>query len=110
MPIVKVTNISSEFIPATGGQLRSRTVSTAAVDWMNFTPSGHTKYFVWSLSGGDVRITIDGSDPTASSGYLIADGSTGVWNTTWADAVRAIRAGATDGVFQILEADTKGGY
>lgn len=110
MPIAKITNLSYEFIPASGGSLRSRTVSSTAIDWLNFTPSSHTKYFVWSVSGGDVRITIDGSDPTASSGYVIADGSTGVWNLTFADAVRAIREDATDAVFHILEVDTKGGY
>ncbi len=110
MPITKVTNLSSEYRPVTGGSHRTRTVSSTAVAWLNFSPASNTKYFAWTLEGGDIRITIDGSDPTASVGYVVANGSSGTWNVDFADAVRAIRSGATDGVFQIMECDVKGGY
>lgn len=110
MPITKITNVSSEFIPTTANTHRQVTIGATAADWLSFTPTSGTKYLVWSLSGGDVRITVDGSDPDASTGYVIADGSTGVWNPKFADDVIAIRSGATDGVFDIMEVDAIGGY
>ena len=110
MALTQITNLSSEYIPATGGAHRQVTVAGTAMDWLNFSPSARTKYFVWAVTGGEVRITIDGSDPTASVGYPIAIGATGVWSVQFADSVRAIRTGATSGVFEVMEVDTIGGY
>lgn len=110
MPITKITNLSYEFIPATAGAQQQSVAGAAVTEFMNFTPAPSTKYLHWTLTGGGVRYTIDGSDPSAIDGNVIADGSSGVWNLTYADHVRIIRSGASDGTFDIQELDTRGGY
>ena len=93
-----------QLIPNGTVAMRTITVSTSAVNFINTTPlNGNTKHVFWTLTGGNARMTIDGSTPTASAGHQIQAGSSGCWSAVWANSAKVIREGATDAVFAISE-------
>lgn len=112
MPIVKVTNLSYEFIPASGGAQHQVTAGSTASDFLSFTPASSTKYYSISVTGGGLYYTIDGSDPVVATpnGNALPEGSSAVWNKVFAESVKIIRSGASDAVINVQELDTKGGY
>lgn len=111
MPIVKVTNLSYEFIPATGGAQHQVTAGAAASDFLSFTPASSTKYFNLSVTGGGFYYTIDGSDPEAATphGNLLPEGSSAVINKIYAETIKIIRSGASDAIINVQEVDVRGG-
>lgn len=57
-----------------------------------------TTHIFWTSETADVRVTFDGSTPTAANGHVIPAGSSGVWRRELAQAARFIRNGAVSAV------------
>jgi hypothetical protein len=57
-----------------------------------------TTQVFWTLEGGPVRVTFDGSAPTITNGHLMSQADSGLWSKATATAAKFIRTTATDGV------------
>lgn len=82
--------------------MRTLSVSGTATNFIVAALSANTSHVYWSLQGADVRLTIDGSNPTVSSGHFFADGNSGIWSVGWAKNAKVIAISGT-GVFTISE-------
>lgn len=104
MANARIVNGPMQVIPNGTVASRQVTVSNSAISVINTTALDSNTTHVWySLTGGNIRIQIDGTNPTTTVGHQIANGTNGIWSNTFAKAVKAIREGATDGVLQISQ-------
>ena len=98
----RVANIDGALAPMGGALMHEKTVAGTATALVGTMNRG-TKAVFWTVDGGDVRVTFDGTDPSATKGHLIMDGSSGTWSRGTAAAARAIRTGSDSGYFVASE-------
>lgn len=104
MANTRITNTPSQAIPQDGALHTQRTVSSAAVNVLNWTLNDNTQNVMLQFNGGSVRVTFDGTTtPTSTKGFLYTDGSSGYWTRNMLSKAKAIRAGSTDVVAEIQE-------
>lgn len=107
MSSARIVNGPMQLVPNGTVAMRVVTVSTSSINVVNTTTLDSNTTHVWySLTGGNLRVTTDGSTPTASYGHQIPDGTNGVWPFRFANALKAIREGATDGVLTLSQHNT----
>lgn len=89
------TRISNMYIrPAKGGECQDLAVSSTAVQ-LDTTKFGTVaREIVWSVETDSVRVTFDGTAPTASHGHVLAAGSSGTWSVETATAAKFLRVTA----------------
>lgn len=97
-PNVRSVNLDSELMPLEG-EGKQVTVSNSAVSMGGINESA--THVFWSLSDAQVRMTLDGSDPTTSKGHLLNIGANGVMSRRQFVAAKFIRTGSVDGVLYI---------
>ena len=102
MSNARITNGPMQLIPNGTVAMRYVTVSSSSVNVINTTPLDTYTSHVWvTVTGANIRITTDGSNPTASQGHQITAGSTMIWSAAMARAVKAIREGGVDATLTI---------
>jgi hypothetical protein len=79
-------------IPSTAADQRL-TITNAAVVQMS-TLASETTHVLWTLETNNVRVTLDGSNPTITNGHLFVAGASGVWKKELAIAAKFIAPGA----------------
>jgi hypothetical protein len=100
----RIVNTPSQAIPQDGTTHRQRTVSSSALDVVNWTLNGNTQHVFVQFTGADCRVTFDGAtDPTASLGFVYYAGAVAYWPRAMALKAKAIRAGSTDCVIEAQE-------
>lgn len=82
--------------------MRTLSVSGTASSFIVAPLNVNTSHIYWSLEGADVRLTIDGNNPTVASGHFFANGNSGIWSAGWARSAKVIAISGT-GVFTISE-------
>jgi hypothetical protein len=82
--------------------MRTLSVSGTATNFIVAALNPNTSHIYWTLDGADVRLTIDGSNPTASDGHVFKGGNSGIWSAGWAKNAKVIAVSGT-GVFTISE-------
>lgn len=89
------TRIANMYLrPAKGGTCQELTVSSTAVQ-LDTTKFGTVaREIVWSVETDSVRVTFDGTAPTASHGHLLPAGASGTWSVETASAARFLTTGA----------------
>jgi len=103
----RIVNTPSQAIPQAGAAHTQRTISSSAVSVLNHTLQAQTQHAIVQFNDADVRVTFDGSSPTASKGFLYVNGSTAYWTKEMLSAAKAIRTGSTDVVAEIQELNFK---
>lgn len=104
MPNARIVNTPSQAIPQNGTLHKQRTVSSTAVDVLNWTLATDTEHLLIQVNGADIRVTFDGTtDPTASKGFRLPANSSAYWTRTMALKAKAIREGSTDAVIEAQE-------
>lgn len=103
MANAKIVNTPSQAIPQDATAHTQRTVSSAAVDVINWTLNASTTHVMVQFNGANARVTFDGSTPTATKGFLYTDGGTGYWTRQMASKAKAIRTLSTDVTVEIQE-------
>ena len=91
MQLLPVSNVSHRNV-AVGGTAGNLIVASL---------NGETQHVYWTLSGCDVRFTIDGNAPTTTDGHIIKDGNSGIWSKAFANAAKVIAVSGS-GTFTIL--------
>jgi hypothetical protein len=100
----RITNSPAQARHANGTTHVQRTISSSAIDLINFTPSSECTHFFVQFTGATARVTFDGAtDPTASLGFTYVDSSSAFFLKDIALSAKAIRAGSTDVVAEIQE-------
>ena len=100
----RITNSPAQARSANGTTHVQRTISSTAVDLINFTPSAECTHIMVQFTGATARVTFDGStDPTSSLGFSYVDSSSAFLLKDLALSAKAIRAGSTDVVAEIQE-------
>ncbi|MDB4312098.1 hypothetical protein N9937_01580 [bacterium] len=96
-PNVRSANIDAEMMAMTG--LRERlVVSTSAVSLAEL-PANCTHVFM-SVDTQPVRMTMDGTTPTATVGHLMVPGEKWSMKRSQAASLKFIRSGGADGFVQ----------
>ena len=103
MSNARIVNGPMQLMPNSTVAMRTVTISSTAANVIASALDGNTTHVWWTLTGGNLRVTTDGTNPTASVGHVIPTGSNGIWPYRFANAVKAIREGATDGVLTISQ-------
>lgn len=75
--------------------------TAGGVQWAAFDED--TSHIFWQCQGAEVRVTFDGTAPTASHGLLLSVGDAGIWSTDLAEAAKFIRAGSSNAVLYCQE-------
>lgn len=99
----RVTNTPNQSIVQPTTAHIQRTISNAAVLVYNGTPNVDTTHVLVQFNGADVRVTFDGTAPTASLGFLYTNGSSAYWTRRFLVGAKAIRTAGTDAVAEIQE-------
>jgi hypothetical protein len=102
MSNAKVVNGPMQVIPVSNTTHRNLTVSSTATNFIVAALNANTSHVYWTLAGADMRMSIDGTTPTASDGHIIKDGNSGIWSRTWAESTKVIAVSGS-GVFTISE-------
>lgn len=89
-----IANLDANLVPNSSDGHKSETVSDTAVSLPGL--HANTTHVFWTVSGGPVRLRMDGTAPDANTGLYIASGSGGTWKKEVAQKVKLIRATATD--------------
>ena len=103
MANAKIVNTPSQAVPQDATVHTQRTISSSAVNVVDWTLNAYTTHVIVQFNGGSVRVTFDGSSPTASKGFLYTDGGTGYWTIQMARKAKAIRTATADVVGEIQE-------
>ena len=104
MANARIVNTPSQAIPQSGTTHRQRTISSSAIDLVNWTLNPLTTHVQVQFNDATARITMDGAtDPTASLGFVYVNGSSAYWTKNMISNIKAIRAGSTDVVAEIQE-------
>lgn len=82
--------------------MRTLSVTGTATNFIVAPLNPNTSHIYWTLDGADIRLTIDGSTPTALAGHVFKDGNSGIWSAGWAKNAKVISTSGT-GVFTISE-------
>lgn len=98
--VIKLQNVSSEMVrPNTSTELDATlAVSTTAVAFTTSDLASSCKYVRLQVQSNAVRVTYDGSAPTASNGEYIEPTQTTTVPRAVALQMRFIRAGSADAV------------
>lgn len=98
--VIKLQNVSSEMVrPNTTNELDATlAVSTAVVQFAAGDLAASCKYVRLQVQGNAVRITYDGSNPSASNGEYIEPTQTTTVPRAVALQMKFVRAGAADAV------------
>lgn len=91
-----------QVLPVSGTSMRTLSVGGTASNFIVAALNPNTSHVYWSLEGADIRLTIDGSTPTTTSGHIFKDGNSGIWSSGWAKNAKVIAVSGT-GVFTISE-------
>jgi hypothetical protein len=91
----RITNSPAQARSANGTTHVQRTISSTAVDLINFTPSAECTHFFVQFN--------EATDPTASLGFVYVDSSSAFFLKDIGLKAKAIRAGSTDVVAEIQE-------
>jgi hypothetical protein len=102
MSNAKVVNGPMQVIAQSGTTHRNLTIASVAAPFIGTALNANTSHVYWTLAGADMRMTIDGTNPTASDGHIIKDGNSGIWSKTWAESARVIAVSGS-GIFTISE-------
>ena len=62
-----------------------------------------TRYVVLDIQGADVRVTYDGTAPTASKGHILFAGRSYTWSKVAANQALVINTGSTNAIIHISE-------
>jgi hypothetical protein len=62
-----------------------------------------TTHIAWTIENGDVRCTLDGGAPDATTGLLLSDGGSSIWTKEMAEAAKFFRAGSVDAIIQAYQ-------
>lgn len=105
---IKVTNNETHLRPTqdNGGTAitdQALAVTDTAKDLIATALNPATTHVEWTLDAADVRMTFDGSAPTATNGHLFVNGTSRVWHRKRAEACKVIRGAATNGYIHITE-------
>jgi len=71
-------DIDSALVPTAGRS--AQTISTAGSVQTLAAFGEQTKKIIWTARGGNVSVTFDGGDPSATEGHLLASGASGTWD------------------------------
>jgi hypothetical protein len=99
----RVTNVSNQAHPQSGSAHTQRTVSSTAVNVLNHTLQTQTAAALVQFNGADVRVTFDGTTPTASLGFKFTDGTSALWSRAMLTGAKGIRTASTDVIVEIQE-------
>lgn len=102
MSNARVVNGPMQVLPVSNVSARTVSVSGTAVSLIVAALNTNTNAIYFTLEGADVRLMIDGSNPTVSVGHLFTNGTTGIWSRRWAETVKVIAVSGT-AVFTITE-------
>lgn len=78
-------------VPTNGQTDEALAVSSTAVPFTTTWNNGNNKFVVLDIQSNDVRVTFDGSTPTASNGHILYSGQSYTWHVKTADAASFIR-------------------
>lgn len=81
-------------IPNLDDKLQTLTIGSSAAKLGNFSPL--TSYVLITVEQADVRVRIDGTNPTSNTGHLLRQDEPLVWPVGLAKAARFIRAAGAD--------------
>ena len=99
----RIVNTPSQAVPQNSAAHTQRTISGAAVLVLDHTLQTGTTHAIVQFNNADVRVTFDGTTPTASKGFLFVNGSTAYWTKQMLSGAKAIRTSTTDVVAEIQE-------
>lgn len=99
----RIVNTPSQAIAQNSAAHTQRTISSSAVLVLNHTLQAGSTHALVQFNNADVRVTFDGTTPTASKGFLYVDGSTAYWTRQMLSGAKAIRTASTDVVAEIQE-------
>lgn len=86
----RIVNGPMQVFPVSGVTYRTLAVGASASNFIVAALNSTTSHVYWSLDGCDMRVTIDGSTPTAGAGHIFKDGNSGIWSRSWAIAAKVI--------------------
>lgn len=98
----RVVNGPMQVIAANGALHRNLTVNSTATNFIVAALTSDTTHVYWTLEGCDVRMSIDGVNPTSLDGHILKDGNSGIWSRSWAQSAKVISISGS-GKFTISE-------
>jgi hypothetical protein len=99
----KIVNTPSQAIPQSGTSHTQATIAGTAVLIISGSLNANTSHVLMQFNGANARVTFDGSNPTASKGFIYPDGSTAYLTRSMAAAAKAIRGDVTNVTVEIQE-------
>lgn len=100
----KIVNTPSQAIAQAGTTHTQRTIGNTAVNIINFTLNANTTHVFIQFTGGNARVTLDGTTlPTTSLGFQYPDGSTAYWPRDLALSAKAIQDDAATVICEIQQ-------
>ena len=102
MANARIVNTPNQAIPANNAVHTQLTVSSSAVDVsaQYAIPSNATHILV-QVTGANVRVTFDGTAPTATKGFRLLTDATVYWTPQMWNAAQVIREASTDAVLEV---------
>lgn len=103
----RVVNTPSQAYPNPNTNHEQVTVSSTALDLKAQLSSGAlhagTSYVLLQVTGADIRVTFDGTDPTTSKGFVFESGNSPYWPADLFSKAKVIRDDSVDAVLEIQE-------
>ena len=94
-----VSNLECMIKPTDGAADQQLTVDNTVQEFAAFDHE-KTRFVVVTVDTAAVRVTFDGSDPTATDGHVLPAGYEAVWSRQRAQAAKFIRDTGSDGYVQ----------
>ena len=102
MANARIVNTPSQAIPQNSTTHTQVTIGGTAAAICSSLNAGTTHVFV-QFTGANARVTFDGTNPTATKGFVYPNGASAYWTRQMAIAAKAIRKDSTDVVVEIQE-------
>lgn len=99
----KIVNTPSQAVAQDATTHTQRTISSAAIDVVNWTLNVNTTHVMVQFNNANCRVVFDGTNPTTTKGFLYKDGGTAYWTRQMALKAKAIRTASTDVIAEIQE-------
>jgi hypothetical protein len=102
MANARIVNTPSQAIPQNSTTHAQNTITTAE-NVLDFTLAADTTHVLVQFNGADARVRFDGTNPTATVGFVYKDGASAYWTRQMAIAAKAIQKDATAVVVEIQQ-------
>jgi hypothetical protein len=81
-----VTNLETELQPTSGATMQKLSMDNTVKELAALDTN--TTHVFYTVEAGTVRVTFDGTTPSASNGHLLAQNASGFWTKETAEAAK----------------------